>query len=268
MTLKQRKIAFIGGGHITKIIVENLIRTETAIPEQLIVSDPNKKCLETLQSNYGIVAAKNNLDAVAKGDFIFINVLPQVVDEVIKEFEQLTISANKVLITLAAGISIKKYSALGEKLPVVRALPNPPSQIGWGITALTFNSYVSESQQADVINLFSSLGKYLILKEECINAVTALSSPTLIYMFFQALIDAGVRSGIDHETSTKIVYQSIVGAMEVWNRRKVAPSDLISEAATPGGISVESLFILDKYAFRAAINEAVYNATLKADKFS
>jgi len=268
MTLEQRKIAFIGGGHITNIIIDNLTRIQTVKPEQLIVSDPDKERLETLQSNYGIVAAKNNLDAVAKGDFIFINVLPQVVDEVIKEFEQLTISANKVLITLAAGISIKKYSALGEKLPVVRALPNPPSQIGWGITALTFNSHVTESQQADIIKLFSSLGKYLILKEECINAVTALSSPTLIYMFFQALIDAGVRSGIDHETSTKIVYQSIVGAMEVWNRRKVPPYELISEAATPGGISVESLFILDKYAFRAAINEAVYNATLKADKFS
>ncbi len=100
MTLKQRKIAFIGGGHITKIIVENLIRTETAIPEQLIVSDPNKKRLETLQSNYGIVAAKNNLDAVAKEDFIFINVLPQTVDEVIKEFKASTILANKVIITL------------------------------------------------------------------------------------------------------------------------------------------------------------------------
>ena len=98
--------------------------------------------------------------------------------------------------------------------------------------------------------------------------VIRITITALIYMFFQALIDAGIRSGIDHETSTKIVYQSIVGAMEVWNRRKVAPSDLINEAATPGGISVESLFILDKYAFRAAINEAVYNAALKAGKFS
>lgn len=71
MTLKQRKIAFIGGGHITKIIVENLIRTETAMPEHLIVSDPNKGRLETLQSNYGIVAAKNNLDAVTKNRFHF-----------------------------------------------------------------------------------------------------------------------------------------------------------------------------------------------------
>lgn len=268
MALKQRKIAFIGGGHITHIIIENLTRTQTVKPEQLIVSDPAKERLETLKSTYGIGTATDNLDAVSKGDFIFINVLPQTVDEVIKEFEHSTILTDKVIITLAAGISMKKYRILGEKLPVVRALPNPPSQIGWGIIALTFNRYVTDSQQADITKLFSSLGKYLILKEESINAVTALSNPALVYMFFQALIDAGVRSGIDYDTSTKIVYQSIVGAMEVWNRRKVAPSELINEAATPGGISVESLFVLDKYSFRAAINEAVYNATLKADKFS
>ncbi len=268
MTLKQRKIAFIGGGHITNIIIENLTKTQTVRPEQLIVSDPDKERLETLQSTYGIDTAKDNQDAAGKGDFVFINVLPQVVDEVIREFEQSTILTNKLLVTLAAGIPMKKYSVIGKKLPVVRALPNPPSQIGWGMIALTFNSYVTKSQQTDIITLFSSLGKYLILKEECINAVTALSNPTLVYMFFQALIDAGVRSGIDHETSTKIVYQSIVGAMEVWNNRKVAPYELINEAATPGGISVESLFVLDKYAFRAAINEAVYNATLKAGKFS
>ena len=59
MTLKQRKIAFIGGGHITNIIIENLTRTETATPEQLIVSDPNKKRLETLQSQFAELIESN-----------------------------------------------------------------------------------------------------------------------------------------------------------------------------------------------------------------
>jgi pyrroline-5-carboxylate reductase len=87
-------------------------------------------------------------------------------------------------------------------------------------------------------------------------------------LFFQSLIDAGIRAGIDREMSTKIVYQTIVGAMEIWNRRQVAPHELLSEASTPGGISAESIFTLEQYAFRAALNEAIYNATLKADEFS
>jgi pyrroline-5-carboxylate reductase len=82
------------------------------------------------------------------------------------------------------------------------------------------------------------------------------------------LIDAGIRAGIDRETSAKVVYQTITGAMEIWNRRQVAPHELLSEASTPGGISVESIFTLEQYAFRAALNEAIYNATLKAAEFS
>lgn len=268
MALKDSRIAFIGGGHITEIIVENLTKTQTVLPEQLIVSDPAKEKLEALHSKYSVSMAKDNPDAASRGDFVFINVLPHVVEEVIEELRQVTFSVNSTVITLAAGIPIKKYYVLGEKLPVVRALPNPPSQIGWGITALAFNPHVTEDQRNKIIEMFTSLGKYVVLKEENINAVTALSSPATVYMFFQSLIDAGVRAGIDRETSTKIVYQTIVGAMEVWNLRGVSPYELMNEASTPGGISVESLFTLDKYAFRAAINEAVYSGTLKASEFS
>jgi pyrroline-5-carboxylate reductase len=245
-----------------------LTRKHTASPEQLIVSDPNKERLEILRSRYSVVIAQDNLDAAIRGNFIFINVRPHVVDEVVKELSRADFPEENVVITLAAGIPLKKYNALNKNQPVVRALPNPPSEIGWGISPLAFNDNVAESQQQEIIELFSSLGKYVVLDEDRINAVTALSSPAPIYMFFQALIDAAVRSGIDRETATKISYQTIVGAMEVWKNRKVPPSELMNEASTPGGISVEELFVLEKYAFRAAINEAIYNATLKAEKFS
>ena len=52
MSLKDRSIAFIGGGHITEIIVSNLIRTDTVVSRRLIVSDPVKEKLENLQSVY------------------------------------------------------------------------------------------------------------------------------------------------------------------------------------------------------------------------
>ena len=93
-----------------------------------------------------------------------------------------------------------------------------------------------------------------------------MSSPAATYLFFQSLIDAGIKAGIDRETSTKIVYQTIVGAMEVWKERQVSPDDLLSEACTPGGISVESISTLEKYAFRDAVNEEIGNAALKATK--
>ena len=266
MTLDTKKIAFIGAGHITNIILDNLVKAEKLPPEQLIASDPDKNKLQLLNEKYKIRMAQDNFDAVSKGDFIFINVPPQVVGDVIDELSRKRLPKNKLVVTLAAGIPINAYESLGDNTPVVRALPNPPSQIGMGIAALAFNPHVKDKQKSDIFELFASLGEYVVLREENINAVMALSSPAATYLFFQSLIDAGVRAGIDRETSTKVVYQTIVGAMEIWNQRQASPHDLLSEASTPGGISVESIFTLEQYAFRAALNEAINNAALKAEE--
>ena len=268
MALDERKLAFIGAGHITNVIVENLVKAEKVYTHRLIASDPDTNKLQQLYDKYEIVMAENNLDAAERGDFIFVKVPPQVVSEVIDELRGKRLPQDKVIITLAAGIPISAYDHLAGKIAVVRALPNPSSQIGQGIAALAFNPHVTEKQKIDIFELFASLGEFVILNESNINAVMALSSPVATYLFFQSLIDAGIRAGIDQQTATKVVYQTIVGAMEVWNQRQVAPHELMSEAATPGGISAESLFTLEQYAFRAALNEAINNAVSKADEFS
>jgi len=264
MALDEKTIAFIGAGHITGILLNNLVKAGNLQAHRLVASDPDKDKLQQLHDNYGIVMAKDNPEAVEKGDFIFINVRPQVVRIVIDELSRKQLPKNKLIVTLAAGIPINAYESLGDNIPIVRALPNPPSQIGMGIAALAFNPYVTNEQKGDIFEFFASLGEYVVLGEENINAVTALSSPASTYLFFESLIEAGVEVGIDRDMSTKIVYQTIVGAMEVWNQRQASPRDLLAEASTPGGISVESISTLEQYAFRAALSEAISNAALKA----
>jgi pyrroline-5-carboxylate reductase len=268
MALKQRTIAFIGGGHITSIILENLTRSGKTTGSQLVVSDPDLQKLESLQKKLAVQTADSNQQALDAADFIFFNVLPQAVGPVLNELREQKFPKDKAIISLAAGIPIKTYAVLGDHIPVVRALPNPPSQIGKGIAALAFNPYVSETQKNDVIELFSCLGEYVILEEENINAVTALSSPVTTHLFFQALIDAAVKLGIDRETSTKIAYHTIHGSMELWNTRQVSPHDLIGQASTPGGISTEITFTLEKKAFKAIITEAMEAGYKKAAEFS
>ena len=268
MALNQRTIGFIGGGHITSIIVENLTRSQKIPGGQLIVSDPDAGKLKLLQKEFGVRTAQSNREALDAADFLFCNVLPQVVSRIIKELKPHKISKNKVIISLAAGIPMKTYAELGENIPVVRALPNPPSQIGKGIAALAFNSHVKETQQKEIIKLFSSFGEVVLLGEENINAITALSSPVTTHLFFQAIIDSAVRMGIDRQTSTKIAYQTITGSMAWWNTRQVSPDELIGEASSPGGISTEILFALEKHAFKAIIGGALEAGRQKAFEFS
>ena len=268
MSLKKRVIAFIGAGHITEIIVSNLTKADNIVPQHLIASDPVQERLEKLHNKYGISIAADNLEAVNKADFVFISVLPNIVGDVVKEFRTKGFPQGKVIITVAGGIPMATYDALGERLPVVRALPNPPSQMGKGIAALAFNPYVTEDQRKDIFELFACLGDHVVIREDLVNAVMALSSPAITYMLFQSLIDAGIRAGIDHETAAKIVSQTIVGSMVVWRQRNVPPHELLAEASTPGGISIESLFTLEKYAFKAALMEAIDSAIKKADDLS
>jgi pyrroline-5-carboxylate reductase len=268
MALKQRTIAFIGGGHITSIIVENLARSGKIAGSQLVVSDPDLRKLESLQKKFAVQTAESNQQAIGAADFIFFNVLPQVVGPVLNELSELKFPKDKAIISLAAGIPMKTYAVLGDQIPAVRALPNPPSRIGKGIAALAFNPYVSKTQKNDIIELFSCLGKYVILQEDKINAVTALSSPVTTHLFFQAIIDTAVRLGIDRETSTTIAYHTINGSMELWNTRQVSPYNLIGEASTPGGISTEITFTLEKKAFKAIITEAIEAGCKRAAEFS
>ena len=268
MALKERSIAFIGGGHITEIIVSNLTKTDSIVPRRLMVSDPVQEKGQHLKKTYSISIAEDNMEVVFTGDFIFINVLPHVVGNVVDELKRNGFPDNKVIITVAAGIPMSTYEVLGNHLPVVRALPNPPSQVGMGIAALAFNAHVSEDIQQEIFELFACLGEYVVVEEEQVNTVMALSSPTITYMLFQSIIDAGVRAGIDRDTATKIVYQTIAGSMEVWKTRQVSPFELINEASTPGGISIESLYTLETYAFKAGIMEAVDSAISRAVELS
>jgi pyrroline-5-carboxylate reductase len=178
MALKQRTIAFIGGGHITRIILENLTQSGKTAAGQLVVSDPDLRKLESLQKKFAVQTAESNLQAISAADFIFFNVLPQVVGPVLNELRE-------------------------QKFPRDKAI-----------------------------------------------------------------IDTAVRLGIDRETSTKIAYHTINGSMELWNTRQVSPYNLIGEASTPGGISTEITFALEKRAFKAIIAEALEAGCKKAAEFS
>jgi pyrroline-5-carboxylate reductase len=268
MALKDRAIAFIGGGHITEIILSNLTKSDHIVAKHLIVSDPVKEKRQHLEKAYGISVAEDNMEAVLTGDIVFINVLPNVVGEVVAELKSKGFPDDKIIVTVAGGIPMKTYEGLGRRTAVVRALPNPPSQVGMGIAALAFNNHVGENLKTEIFELFACLGEYVVVEEEQVNVVMALSSPTITYMLFQSIVDAGVRAGIDRDTATKIVYQTIAGSMEVWKTRRVPPHELINEASTPGGISIESLYTLETYAFKAGIMAAVDSAINRAVELS
>jgi pyrroline-5-carboxylate reductase len=263
-----QKLSFIGGGHITDIIVENLLREKVVSTNSIFISDPDREKLQTLCAKHSVSKAKNNVDAVHKGEFVFINVRPNVVSEVIAEFANVKPFPNRVIISVAAGITINSYNHLSDTLPVVRALPNPPSQFGMGIAALCFNRHVTRHQQKNIFTIFSALGECVTVDESMINAITALSSPAPVLLFFQSLIEAGASNGLDRVTAEKVALQTIIGVMGLYKKRDATPEDLLREACTPGGISEASVASLKEQMFSEVVKRAIAKGTHRADSFS
>jgi pyrroline-5-carboxylate reductase len=266
----KQTLAFIGGGHITEILLHNFVGAGGAAGKvvsaaSVIVSDPLAERRRTLNAEFGVETTTDNAAAAAGRDLIFINLRPEVVASaaagVIPELLAARLNRNQVVISLAAGIPLSRYAALGPEQPLVRGLPNPPSRIGQGVAALAWAPQVTEEQRAVVRALFASLGQVVEVDEANLNLITALSSPAATLLFFEALVDAGVRGGLPRKTATEVAGQTIAGTLAMWRallpERNVSPADLIAEAATPGGISVETLFVLEQHAFKGAIMEAI-----------
>jgi pyrroline-5-carboxylate reductase len=261
-------IAFIGGGQLTEFLLDNLLGTETVAKERVIVSDPDLKRRDHLEQKFAVETTADNVEAADRAGLVFICVRPQDIKRVIDDLGRVRFSEDHVLATLSGGIPIQRYAELRSRLPVVRALPNPPSQIGLGSVAVVFNEFVSSLQRMEILELFESMGKVEILAEEHMNAATALSGPAPVLLFFEALIDAGVRLGLERATSESIAHQTIVGVLEVWRRRQVSPEDLLREACTPGGLSEESIAVLEKLGFQAVIIEAIRDTAQKAERLA
>ena len=190
--LANQTIAFIGGGHIAEIIIHNLVKGGVIPPGKIIVSDPDPSRRLQLTDQFNVSSVPDNVAAVKSGDLILICVRPQVVEGIILDLLSAQLRPDQVVISIAAGIPLSTYTKLGENQPLVRALPNPPSQVGQGIAPLVISPAVTPAERQIVLELFSALGDWVDVEEEHINAITSLSSPVATYLFFQSLIEAGV----------------------------------------------------------------------------
>jgi pyrroline-5-carboxylate reductase len=264
MMLNNLNITFIGGGHIAEIIIQNLTRKAAMPPKQIIVSDPSVARCQHLVERFDITIAANNVVAAQRGKLILVCVRPEVVQKILPDLLEAELGLDQVVISVAAGVKLQAYQALGIQHPLVRALPNPPSQVGQGIAPLVFTSGVTKSQRRLVGALFTALGEWIEVDEETLNAITSLSSPVATYLFFQSLIDAGVACDLPLPIATQVAAQTIIGSMAVWRSTQVSPAELIRQASTPGGVSIKTLETLKELAFKPAVMKAILDGEARA----
>ena len=263
----NKKVTFIGGGHITEILLEKLLQ-HTLNPTQITISSRGITRLNHLRHHFGVTTMQDNLKSAQQADFIFIAVRPNVVPTVIETLKSANLTPHQIVISLAAGTPLSHFRDLPSHQPIIRAMPNPPSRIGQGVVAICASEHVSTHQKQKVEILLSSLGQLVTVDESQLDLLTALTSPVTTLMYFQSLLEIGLNGGLTEPVAAQIVTQTIIGTLGLVQDTAVSPQDLISEASTPGGISIESVAVLEKLGFKSIVMEAIASGEARANQLS
>jgi pyrroline-5-carboxylate reductase len=257
----NKTIAFIGPGAMAEAIIAGLLRKELAKPEDIIASGPREERGAELNQKYGIKTTTDNAYAASQADVVVLSVKPQRLSDVMKGLKGILPEA--LVLSVIAGASMKKISSGLKHKAVVRSMPNTPGQIGEGITVWTASKEVTEEQQEIARQVLGALGDEVFVEEEnYLDMATAISGngPAYVFLFTEALIDAGVHLGFPRRIAEQLVLQTIKGSASFYEQAGRHPATLRNQVTSPGGTSAEALYYLEKAGFRTAISRAIWAA--------
>jgi len=257
----KKKIAFIGPGVMAEAMIAGLLRQKLAGPEDLTASSPRPERGAELQKRFGVRASTDNASAASAADVVVLSVKPQRLSDVMKGLKG--IQPDGLVLSIVAGASIKKISVGLKHKAIVRSMPNTPGQIGEGITVWAASQETTDDQRETARQILGALGQEVFVEDESyLDMATALSGtgPAYVFLFTEALIDAGVHMGFPRRIAEQLVLQTIKGSADFYEQAERHPAALRNQVTSPGGTSAEALYYLEKAGFRTAISRAVWAA--------
>jgi pyrroline-5-carboxylate reductase len=114
--------------------------------------------------------------------------------------------------------------------------------------------------------IFNAVGKSVILDERYLDAVTGLSGsgPAYVFTFIEAMIDAGVKTGLPRDVAETLAVQTVLGSTKLLLENREHPAVLRAKVTSPGGTTIAGLHVLEKSGFRGVIMDAIETATNRA----
>ena len=260
------RLAFVGGGTMAEAMVASLLRKGVASPGEIAVSDVLEARRDYLHKSYGIVVTAENQAALQGAEMAILAVKPQNLPGVLEELKG-KLTREQVVLSIVAGASIKSIVGGMRHEAVIRAMPNTPGQVGLGITVWNATEAVLEGQRKVAATVLEALGQQVFVPDEkLIDMATALSAsgPAYVFLFIEALIDAGVYLGMPRELARQLAVQTVVGSGTMLGESGKHPAELRDMVTSPGGTTAEALLALEDGGFRAAVMNAVVAAYEKA----
>lgn len=252
-------------------LCRGLIHAEAVPANRILVSDLHTAHVQALRDSLGVRMAESNVQVARYTDIILLAVkpltVPVVLDEIAESLRRDSGKPAPLLICIAAGVRTATIeSHLKDPIPVVRAMPNTPAQVGRGACAYCAGSHADETHRALTAAIFQAVGNAVEVPETMMDAVTALSGsgPAYVYLMIEALVDGGVKVGLPREVAYQLAAQTVLGAAQMVIETGLHPAQLRDMVTTPAGSTIAAIAALEHSGVRAALIDAVECAANRA----
>ena len=266
MSIKDKKVGFLGAGNMGEALIKGLLQTGLVPAASIAATDVRADRLQQLVKQYGIRGGASNRELVTEADVVILAVKPQIMSAVLKEVAAVVDSAQR-MISVAACVSVAALrEALGRPARLIRVMPNTPALVLEGVTAIARGEGLESGDLEMAQELFGAVGRVVVLDEEHLDAVTGLSGsgPAYVAIVIEALADGGVKMGLDRATAMTLATQTVLGSARLLIETGAHPGQLKDMVASPGGTTIAGVAALEEGGVRRTLIGAVERATQRS----
>lgn len=232
----MKATVFLGGGRITSALIAGLRLAKYERP--IVVHDRHPEKLQKLKRQYGVITETSLGGAVESAELLVIAVRPDSVFELLKKIGKIDLRRSLTVISLAAGIPLGQLeSSLGSPYRWARAMPSPVCRTGGGLTAVAFSRTMRTTDRRELRKFFALVGSVIEIPETQFDAFTVTFSSSHGFHALATLIKAAQSIGLDEKTARLAAAHALADAIKSWRSGNLPLSELLNEAATPGGIA-------------------------------
>ena len=234
-------------------------------PAELTLIEAYEPRAAELRASTGCRTVGSVEEGIAGQDVVVLAVKPQDIRPALDQLAAV-LTAEQVLVALVAGVPIIVYERRLGATPIIRTMPNTPALIGEGITACASGTHATPRHMALARAVLSAVGVVEEVPEELLDAVTAVSGsgPAYAYLLAEAMIEEGVRQGLDADVALRLAARTIKGAGMLMEVSDDSPAELRRKVTSPGGTTEAALAVMGRRGFTSLVGEAVAAATVRS----
>lgn len=262
--MKKYNIGFIGSGKMAGAIIKGVVKSGFCNPENIIASKSSPENLEVVSKELGVKVILDNKEVTQKSDVVFLGVKPNQIKAVLDEVK--AFASGKLFVSLAAGVSSSFIKEILTDSRVIRVMPNTPVLVNEGMVGICEGG--TDEDLEFVQSLFDSIGKSVVVEENQIDIVTAISGsgPAFFYKVMNDIARAGEKLGLDYEKALLLSIQTALGSAKMALNREISMEELISNVATKGGCTRVGVDTMIEENAETMFYDVVKNTAKKAEE--